>query len=455
MKTKSSSYLQKSCKTILVVDDDLHILEVLEARLSSAGYRVIKTESAQFALDLLQKQAIDMMVSDIKMPEMNGFRLLSQARSLRPGLPVILLTAYGSIPDAVKAVKSGAVEYLTKPFQGKELMEKVDSILCSSVSKEPSFSAEVHKLYQGKNPAMKELYEMVQRVAESDVTALILGESGVGKGVLAQQIHELSQRREKPFVVVDCGSTPDTLLESELFGHARGAFTHAVKEKKGLTEAADKGTLFLDEIGNISAEMQMRMLRFLEERTIRRVGEVREIPVDCRVIAATNANITAEIRAGRFREDLYYRLRVVTLHIPPLRERKEDIPDLVQLCMQQFLQNSPQRIDIPEQTMDWLCRYPWPGNIRELKNALEGSLVLCRSGVLRPEDFHLTDISAHDMPVPAESAAMSLEENEKKAIIRALQQSGGVRTHAADLLGISRRAIHYKIKKYNIVPEEL
>ncbi len=443
----------KSAHTILVVDDDLHILEVLEARLSSAGYRVIKTESAQKALDLLQKQTIDMMVSDIKMPEMNGFQLLSRARSLRPNLPVILLTAYGSIPDAVKAVKSGAVEYLTKPFQGKELMEKVDSILCSAQREDNSPGKT--DLYQGKNPAMKALYEMVEKVAESDVTALILGESGVGKGVLAQQIHELSRRKEHPFVVVDCGSTPDTLLESELFGHAKGAFTHAVKEKKGLTEAADKGTLFLDEIGNISAEMQMRMLRFLEERTIRRVGEVNEIPVDCRVIAATNANITDEIRAGRFREDLYYRLRVVTLHIPPLRERKEDIPDLIRFCMKQFLHNTPDAIEIPEQTMEWLCRYPWPGNIRELKNALEGSLVLCRSGVLLPEDFHLTDISTHRTPAQTEPAAMSLEENEKKAIIKALQQSGGVRTHAADLLGISRRAIHYKIKKYNIVPEDL
>ncbi|PIE73140.1 MAG: sigma-54-dependent Fis family transcriptional regulator [Deltaproteobacteria bacterium] len=453
MKTKNSSQLQKSSQTILVVDDDLHILEVLEARLSSAGYKVIKTGSAQTALHLLQKQSIDMIVSDIKMPEMNGFHLLSQARALRPGLPIILLTAYGSIPDAVKAVKSGAVEYLTKPFQGKELIEKVDAIL-SSTQRADTSPGKID-LYRGKNPAMKALYEMVQKVAESDVTALILGESGVGKGVLAQQIHELSRRKENPFIVVDCGSTPDSLLESELFGHAKGAFTDAVKEKKGLTEAADKGTLFLDEIGNISAEMQMRMLRFLEERTIRRVGEVREIPVDCRVIAATNANITEEIRAGRFREDLYYRLRVVILHIPPLRERREDIPDLVRLCIKQLLHNSPDTFEIPEETMDWLCRYPWPGNIRELKNALEGSLVLCRSGVLLPEDFHLTDISSQSPAAQTESAAMSLEENEKKTIIKALQQSGGVRTHAADLLGISRRAIHYKIKKYKIVPEEL
>ncbi|PIE68256.1 MAG: sigma-54-dependent Fis family transcriptional regulator, partial [Deltaproteobacteria bacterium] len=303
MKTKALPYSRKISKTILVVDDDLHILEVLEARLSSAGYEVIKAGSAQVALEILQRQPVDMMVSDIKMPEMNGFHLLSKARALYPGLPVILLTAYGSIPDAVKAVKSGAVEYLTKPFQGKELIEKVASILQHPLDKE-MLSSRGRSLYQGKNPAMKALYEMAQRVAASDVTALILGESGVGKGVLAQHIHGLSSRKDQPFVVVDCGSTPATLLESELFGHARGAFTHAVKEKKGLTETADKGTLFLDEIGNISSEMQMRLLRFLEERTIRRVGEVKEIPVDCRVIAATNADLGEEIRAGRFREDL-------------------------------------------------------------------------------------------------------------------------------------------------------
>ncbi len=455
MKTKAVKNFRKISKTILVVDDDLHILEVLEARLSSAGYSVIKAGSAAKALNLLENQTVDMMVSDIKMPEMNGFKLLSQAQSICAGLPVILLTAYGSIPDAVKAVKSGAVEYLTKPFQGKELIKKVDYILHSQSEEGFSSSSENTTPYQGKNPAMKNLYEMAQRVAASDVTALILGESGVGKGVLAQYIHELSSRKDKPFVVVDCGSTPATLLESELFGHARGAFTHAVKEKKGLTETADKGTLFLDEIGNISPEMQMRMLRFLEERTIRRVGEVKEIPVDCRVIAATNADLVEEIRAGRFREDLYYRLRVVTLHIPPLRERKEDIPDLVRLCMQQLLQKKQGSIEIPDETMDWLCSYPWPGNVRELKNALEGSLVLCRSGVLQPEDFNLTDFSSNNITAPVESTAMSLEEMEKKTIIKALQQSGGVRTHAADLLGISRRAIHYKIKKYNIVPEEL
>ncbi len=454
MKKKEFHYSQKIPKTILVVDDDPHILEVLEARLSSAGYGVIKAGNAQTALDSLQKQTVDMMVSDIKMPDMNGFHLLSRARFLYPGLPVILLTAYGSIPDAVKAVKSGAVEYLTKPFQGKELMEKVASILESPMGREIS-SSRTKSPYQGKNPAMKTLYEMAQRVAASDVTALILGESGVGKGVLAQHIHELSSRKDQPFVVVDCGSTPATLLESELFGHAKGAFTHAVKEKKGLTETADKGTLFLDEIGNISSEMQMRLLRFLEEKTIRRVGEVKEIPVDCRVIAATNADLGEEIRAGRFREDLYYRLRVVTLLIPPLRERREDIPDLVKGCAEEFFQKSSVTVQIPEETMDWLCQYPWPGNIRELKNAMEGSLVLCRSGVLHPEDFHLPDIFPHEIPVSAEPAAVSLEESEKKAIIKALQQSNGVRTHAANLLGISRRAIHYKMKKYNIVPEDL
>jgi len=255
-------------------------------------------------------------------------------------------------------------------------------------------------------------------------------------------------------VVVDCGSTPTGLLESELFGHVRGSFTHAIRDKKGLIEAADHGTLFLDEIGNISAEMQVRLLRFLEERKIRRIGDIREIPVDCRVIAATNVDLPEEVEAGTFREDLYYRLRVVTLKIPPLRERKEDIPVLVQHFVESFCESHGlQRVKIPPETIKWLCEYPWPGNVRELKNALEASVVLCKDGTLRLSDLYQTGLP--QIPVKAVAAAgsgdsLSLDDSERNAIIRALQQAGGVQKDAAQLLGISRRAIHYKIKKYGI-----
>jgi DNA-binding NtrC family response regulator len=298
---------------------------------------------------------------------------------------------------------------------------------------------------------MKNLHGLVKKVARSSVNVLILGESGVGKERVANQIHKLGPRRDKPFVVVDCGATPAGLLESELFGHVKGSFTHAVSDKKGLIETADSGTLFLDEIGNISHEMQIRLLRFIEDRTIRRIGGLKGTPVDCRIISATNADLGEAIKAGQFREDLFYRLRVVTLTIPPLRERKADIPLLVAHFTEQFCQaHDLEPVEVPADTMAWLCEYPWPGNVRELKNAIEGGIVLCRESVLHPEDFHVAGIGESCEITTTDSSCLSLEESEKKTIVRALEQTGGIQKEAAALLGISRRAIHYKIKKYGI-----
>ncbi|MEJ2639123.1 MAG: sigma-54 dependent transcriptional regulator, partial [Desulfosarcinaceae bacterium] len=299
-------------------------------------------------------------------------------------------------------------------------------------------------------------YEVVKKVARSNVNVLVLGESGVGKERVARMLHQMSPRRKKPFVVVDCGSTPAGLLESELFGHVRGSFTHAVSDKKGLIETADKGTLFLDEIGNISPEMQTRLLRFIEDRKIRKIGDLKEIPVDCRIVAATNADLSEDIKAGRFREDLYYRLRVVTLKIPNLKERREDIPILAEHFMNTYCrQYKMDPVELPPETLRWLGDYPWPGNVRELKNAIEAGIVLCRNGRLLPEDLHQTILPEPDQadafePESEDEAPFSLEENERIAILRALKQTGGVQKDAAELLGISRRAIHYKIKKYDI-----
>jgi len=434
-------------QTILIVDDDLHILEVLEARLLSAGFCVLKAASPKEALNLLKTHHPDLMISDMKMPDMSGMSLLTEVHSLHPGLPVIFLTAYGTIPDAVRAVKAGAVEYFTKPFDGRELIKKVQDVLKASAAPKKTVSTG-HGFYPGQSRAMKELYEMIERVAASDVNVLVLGESGVGKERVARLIHDQGVRKDYPFVVVDCGSTPTGLLESELFGHVKGSFTHAIRDKKGLMEAAHTGTLFLDEIGNISSEMQVRLLRFLEDRKIRRIGDIREISVDCRVIAATNSNLADEIREGNFREDLYYRLRVVSLTIPPLRERKEDIPAFAQNFAEAFCKNkgiAPIKL-LPE-TIEYLCRYRWPGNVRELKNALEGGIVLSQNGVLRSEDLQLARISEN--PGSPENP-FSLDDSERDTIIRALRESGGVQKDAAELLGISRRAIHYKIKKYGI-----
>jgi DNA-binding NtrC family response regulator len=442
-------------QSVLVVDDDRNVLEVLDARLSSCGLTVYKADGGRTALQILKARQIDLVVSDVKMPEMDGMALLSEIIQIQPGLPVIFLTAYANVPDAVKAVKSGAVDYVEKPFDGKALTEKIQMMLREFQDAGPTQAADpvpdADTDNQVISPAMKNLHGLVKKVARSSVNVLILGESGVGKERIANQIHHLGRRRKKPFVVVDCGATPAGLLESELFGHVKGSFTHAVNDKKGLIETADTGTLFLDEIGNISHEMQIRLLRFIEDRTIRRIGGLKGNPVDCRIIAATNADLGEAIKAGRFREDLFFRLRVVTLTIPPLRERKADIPLLVDHFTRRYCsQHGVEPVRVLEETMDWLCNYSWPGNVRELKNALEGGIVMCRDHVLRPEDFQVAGISEDCSDTTANDDCLSLEESEKNTILRALEQTGGVQKEAAEVLGISRRAIHYKIKKYGI-----
>jgi DNA-binding NtrC family response regulator len=448
-------------KTVLIVDDDLNVLEVLGARLSSAGFDILKAESADGALQLLGEKPVDLMISDIKMPQKDGFTLFKEARTLYPELPVIFLTAHGTISNAVSAVKSGADDYLEKPFDGRELVQKVTQML-SDRQKElvppPEGEPITRETESGtKSPKMKMVYDRVEKVAPSDVNVLITGQSGVGKERVARLLHNLSSRRQQPLVVVDCGATPPNLLESELFGHVKGAFTNAIRDRKGLIEAANGGSLFLDEIGNVSPEMQVRLLRFLEEKKIRKVGDLQEIPVDCRIIAATNSNLKAEMVSGKFREDLYFRLHVVNLEIPPLKDRVEDIPHLAEQFVEKFCKrhNKP-LLDIPPETLDWLVHYPWPGNVREMKNALEAAILFSLGGNLTVDDLKLAGLSESAVPAQTDtdttSQAFTLEENERNAILRALEETGGVQKDAAELLGISRRAIHYKIKKYDIKP---
>ena len=437
--------------TILVVDDDPNILMVLSVRLEAAGYDVVQASDGPEALAILKKKGVDLMISDVKMPEMNGMELYAEARRANMSLPVIFLTAYGTIPDAVMAVKAGAIDYITKPFDGRDLVSKVNALLADTV-KMPKFvlADDEGEFYWGKNRAMHELRDLIQRAATSNANILILGESGVGKECIAKMVHDQSSRRGRPYIVVDCGSTPPGILESELFGHMRGAFTNAVQDKQGLIEAADSGTLFLDEIGNISADMQSRLLRFLEDRKIRRVGSVKEKDVDCRVISATNADLQADIKKGTFRQDLFYRLKVVTLTVPPLRERKEDIPALARYFVaKQCRQQGIQPIEIAPETLEWLCCHDWPGNVRELKNGLEAGVVLCRKNIMYPADLQLVGFESVEEDLD-EKSSFSIKSSEKDAIIRALKETGGVQKHAAELLDISRRSIHYKIKKYNI-----
>jgi DNA-binding NtrC family response regulator len=437
-------------KHVLIVDDDPSILEVLDARLSAAGFVVHEAGDGPAALQILKLcQKIDILISDMKMPEMSGLEILAQARISHPHLPVIFLTAYGTIPDAVHAVQAGAVDYLTKPFDGRELVKKIQLILAA----QPQFP--VHAPVQGDgfvwgtSAAMQELHGMLQKVAVSNANVLILGESGVGKECIAKLLHNSSGRQDTPYIVVDCGSTPPGILESELFGHVKGSFTHAIQDKKGLIEAAHGGTLFLDEIGNISPEMQSRLLRFLEERTIRQVGAIKEKNVDCRVIAATNADLKAAVDTGKFRQDLYYRLKVVTLQIPPLRQRSEDIPELARLFISSFVEeNGLPPVELPEKTLQWLQTLSWPGNVRELKNALQTGIILCHNNQILPEDLQLDNDPSANVVLSGDD--FSMEQSEKEAIIRALKQTKGIKKDAADLLGISRRAIQYKSKKYNL-----
>ncbi|WP_272701097.1 sigma-54-dependent transcriptional regulator [Desulfovibrio sp. Fe33] len=451
--------------TILVVDDDENILQVLEARLLSSGLSPLLADRAETALEMLADEPVDLIVSDVKMPGMGGRGLLKEVMENWPHIPIIMLTAHGTIPDAVGSIQDGAADYLTKPFDGKELVRRIRARLetrgeaapggapgakpAGRPSSRPAPKSGAHGLIGGQAPAMARFLERLDRVARSTATVLLFGESGTGKEMAARILHDASPRAGGPFVVVDCGSTQPTLLESELFGHVKGSFTHAVKDKKGLIEEADGGTLFLDEIGNISPEMQTRLLRFLQEGTIRRVGDNGERTVSCRVIAATNANLPKMVADGGFREDLYYRLKVVTLTIPPLRERREDIPALADGLLERLCarQERP-RAKLSDAALRLLENHPWPGNVRELENTLEASLVFCDGETIGAEDLQLETPSPGSPHVSGES--LSLEDNERETIIRALKAAGGVRKVAADRLGISRRAIHYKIKKYGI-----
>lgn len=438
---------------ILAVDDDDDILTVLEARLQSADYDVLTADCAETALEMIAEEPVDLIVSDVKMPGMGGKGLLHEVSRGWPHIPVILLTAYGNVPEAVDTLKNGAADYLTKPFDGLELVSRINAALEQRPPKVPKPSRlPLEDFWGTQSPAMQEFVSRLERVAAADVSVMLLGESGTGKERVARLIHDGSKRSGGPFVPVDCGSTQSTLLESELFGHVRGAFTNAVRDKRGLIEEADGGTLFLDEIGNISPEMQTRLLRFLQERTIRRVGDTTERKVDCRVVAATNADLLRMVHEGDFREDLYFRLRVVTLEIPPLRERTEDIPELAERFTAMYCDRMGRpAVRIGSRTLEKLRVHPWPGNIRELMHAIEGGLVFCDGETLLPEHVQLTPPAADSRDSGPEP--LSLEENERRTILRALNQCGWVKKKAAEKLGISRRAIHYKINKYELAPE--
>ena len=435
---------------ILIVDDDDNIRQVLEGRFAAAGFDVVLASSGEQAMEVMKSSRIDLVISDVKMPGMSGDGLLQEVHSRWPGLPVIILTAYGSIDHAVQAVHCGAVDYVTKPFDGKELLKKVQEAFQPGRSRRSTQSdlSLGHRIWGGKSPRTQRLYELIERVAPANVDVLLTGESGTGKELVARVIHENSPLAEGPFAVVDCGATTSSLLESELFGHRRGAFTGAVQDKQGLLSQAHGGTLFLDEVGNIPLEMQAKLLRFLQERTLRPVGDTAEITVNCRVIAATNADLSFLVKEGSFREDLYFRLKGFTVNLPPLRKRTEDIPVLAERFLAMSVPPKYGQLHISEEAMNALINHPWPGNVRELQQTMRSGALLARSGELQIEDLQLEAEGVRE----SESVinANSLEESERQTIIRALEQTGWIQKRAAELLGISRRAMHYKVKKFQI-----
>jgi DNA-binding NtrC family response regulator len=447
---------------ILVVDDDPSLRRVLQAQLEQEGYEVAVAASAQQTLSVLQLRAFDLIITDLRMPGMSGLELLKQTRAQHPQTPVIVLTAFGTVDTAVEAMKAGAYDYLTKPVHPDEMSVVVRRAMdhIRLVEQVRTLRASLDQKYGfenilGRSAVLLEVLDTAARAARSSSTVLIRGETGTGKELLARAIHFNSSRSKNPLVTINCGAIPKDLLESELFGHRRGAFTGAVADKKGKIELADGGTLFLDEIGEMSPDLQVKLLRLIQEGEIESVGSVSKAKVDVRVIAATHRDLQAMIEDGTFREDLYYRLAVIALVIPPLRERADDIPDLVQHFFRKSQEkNNRPELALPPALLSYFVRYRWPGNIRELENVLERIVVLARGTSITIEDLpqflrqERAGIDALEIDLP--SQGISLEAIEKELILRALQKCDWNQTRAARYLDLSRKTLIYRIEKHGI-----
>ena len=444
---------------ILVIDDDVNLCKIITHQLQSAGNEVTSANSGEAGLAAFQRDYFDVVLSDLQMPDMNGMEVLKKIREKDPTVLVIMITAYGSIESAVSACKLGATDYLTKPFSKEQLLFTIEKALKLRNLQEENrqYRRELEKRYQpdglvAQSPAMQKLMQMVYQVAESDATVLILGESGTGKELIARAIHYNSLRKDKPLITVSCPSIPENLLESELFGHIKGAFTGALKDRKGKFEMADGGTIFLDEIGDLPASLQAKLLRVLQEMEFERLGSSRLIKVNVRVIAATNKNLFEEVRDGHFREDLFYRLSVVPVQLPPLRERKEEIPRLAQLFTERY--GRGQEYHLTPEALAMLQKYDWPGNIRQLENVIERAVVL---SVNRKIDVESLPVFVRNNQTPQNPVSIepfgndfSLDEMEKKLILDALEKSGGNQSQAARLLKIPRHVLIYRLKKLGI-----
>jgi two-component system response regulator PilR (NtrC family) len=452
---------------ILVVDDERSMRELLAIVLRREGYEVSLAEDGRSAIEALAREPIDLLISDIKMPDMSGVDVLRAAKRADPDVLGIMITAFASTETAVEAMRLGACDYLSKPFDIDLLKMKVrekienrqlrqENVLLKRTLGLPHRFADII----GRSEAMLEVFKMIETVARTTSTILLTGESGTGKGLVAQAIHFHSLRRDKPMVALNCGAMPEALLESELFGHMRGAFTGADANKKGLLEVAEKGTIFLDEIGEMSAVMQVKLLRVLQERRFRRVGGLDELQADIRVIAATNQDLTRAIAEGRFREDLYYRINVIPIALPALRVRREDIALLADHFLAKYAEQMQKTVTgISRGASELLQRYDWPGNIRELENVIERAVALEATPSILPESLppslrgsgqRSTVQPADPFPQTGFDLEVHVQEIEKAFITQALERTGGVQMKAAELLGMSFRSFRYYVKKYNL-----
>ncbi len=457
---------------VLVVDDSPEIRISMAEVLKTRGFSVETASDGQEAMEILDKRFFDIVLTDLAMPRKTGMDLLKYLTETSPETICILITGYGSIQGAVEALKLGAYDYLCKPIKPDEVMILIDKALeIREIRRENvSLKRELKNRYGfdnivGNSQPMQQVFQLIEKVADTESTILITGESGTGKELIAHAIHYASDRRDRPFIPVNCAAIPEELLESELFGHEKGAFTHAIKTRIGRFELANKGTIFLDEIGEMSPSLQVKLLRVLQERKFERVGGVNTISVDIRIVAATNMDLEAAVKDGKFREDLYYRLNVIPIHVPPLRERRGDIPLLVKHFLHKFCRGKKQCVEgISDEAMEILSRYDWPGNVRELENIIERLVILANGPLITKEDLpeqilqhastpFMSSLSSSLFEMPDEGMSLSkaVEELEKKLILQALEKTGGIKNRAAKLLQMNRTTLIEKMKKLKLM----
>ncbi len=443
---------------LLIVDDEKHIREGLEKALSLDGYEVELASDGKTGLDRIREGNIDLVITDLKMPKISGEELMRAALEELPYLPIIILTGHGTIENAVEAMRNGAYDFITKPLNIDKLSLIVKRALENSSLKRQNRELldQLKKKYSfeniiGKSAPMKKVFETIELVAPSRANVLIFGDSGTGKEMIADAIHHNSPRREKPYVKVHCAALPETLLESELFGHEKGAFTGAIARKRGRFELANLGTLFLDEIGEISQTTQVKLLRVIQQREFERVGGEVPVKVDVRIVTATNKNLKEEVENGNFREDLYYRLDVVSIHVPPLSERKDDIPLMVHKFIEEFSKENGRVIEgLTNGALQALVSYRWPGNVRELRNVIESIVVLSKTPVIGEDDLPSYILAKDEQSSLKLPSGISLPEAEKRLILFTLQNAGGNKTKTAEILNIGRKTLHRKLAEYRI-----